>query len=88
MITYIYETLPRPGKKVRRFELRQSIKDAPLTKHPETGEPIRRCLVLGADPFVRAATIERPEPRSASRARREADHHHDHDPHGHDDHHH
>jgi hypothetical protein len=83
MITYIYETLPRPGKTVRRYELRQSIKDAPLTKHPETGEPIRRCVVLGADPFVRAATLERPEPKAA-RARREAEHdhhHHDHDHH-------
>jgi hypothetical protein len=82
MITYLYETLPRAGKPVRRFELRQSIKDAALTKHPETGEPIRRCLVLGPDPFVRAATIERPEPRSASRSRRQPSH----DPHGHDHH--
>lgn len=89
MVTYVYETLPRPGKKVRRFELRQSIKDAPLTRHPETGEPIRRCLVLGPDPFVRAATIERPEPRPAKRSRRTPDHdHHAHDHHGHDHHHH
>ena len=86
MITYIYETVPKPGKKARRFELRQSIKDAPLTKHPETGEAIRRCLVLGPDPFVRAATIERPEPRSARRSPRSSDHHHDHH-HDHDHHH-
>jgi hypothetical protein len=84
MITYVYETLPRPGKPVRRFELRQSIKDAPLTKHPETGEAIRRCVVLSGDPFVRAATIERPEPRPAKRSRRQASHdHHDHDHHHH-----
>jgi hypothetical protein len=88
MITYVYETLPQPGKKVRRFELLQSIKDAPLTKHPETGEPIRRCVVLASDdPFVRAATIERPEPRSARRSKRSSDHdHHDHH-HDHDHHH-
>ena len=85
MLTYVYETLPRPGKTVRRYEIQQSIKDAPLTKHPTTGEPIRRCVVLGADPFVRAATIERPEPRPAKSSRRQADHHHDHH---HDDHHH
>jgi hypothetical protein len=85
MITYVYETVPRPGKRARRYEILQSIKDAPLTKHPETGEAIRRCLVLGPDPFVRAATIERPEPRSARRAKRQAEHdHHDH----HDHHHH
>jgi hypothetical protein len=85
MLTYVYETLPRAGKAVRRYELRQSIKDAPLTKHPTTGEPIRRCIVLSSDPFVRAATIERPEPRSAKRARRQEhhDHHHDHDHHHH-----
>jgi hypothetical protein len=83
MVTYVYETLPRAGKTVRRYEIQQSIKDAPLTKHPTTGEPIRRCIVLGpADPFVRAATLERPAPRSAKREREHHDHHH------HDDHHH
>lgn len=85
MVTYVYETLPRAGKPTRRYEIRQSIKDSPLTKHPETGEAIRRCVVLGPDPFVRAATIERPEPRSTKRPRRQADHdhhhHHDHDHH-------
>ena len=64
MLTYVYETLPRAGKAVRRYEIQQSIKDAPLKKHPTTREPIRRCIVLSTDPFVRAATIERPEPRS------------------------
>ncbi|MBL9190216.1 MAG: hypothetical protein JNK23_22230 [Opitutaceae bacterium] len=87
MLTYVYETLPRAGKKMRRYEIQQSIKDAPLKKHPETGEPIRRCVVLGADPFVRAATIERPEPRSTKRSRKQdehhAHHHHDHDHHHH-----
>jgi predicted nucleic acid-binding Zn ribbon protein len=47
MTTYVYETLPaKSGEKPRYFELRQSMKDAPLTKHPETGESIRR-VVLG-----------------------------------------
>lgn len=83
MVTYVYENLPRPGKAARRYEIQQSIKDAPLTKHPETGEPIRRKIVLSADPFVRAATIERPAPRPEKRSRRQADHHHDHDHHDH-----
>lgn len=83
MVTYVYETLPRAGKPAKRYEIVQSIKDAPLTKHPATGEPIRRCIVLSPDPFVRAATIERPEPRPVKRPRG-----HDHHDHHHDDHHH
>ena len=84
MLTYVYETLPRAGKAVRRYELRQSIKDAPLTKHPETGEKIRRCIALNRDLFVREATREIPEPRSTSRSRRQShDDHHDHDHHHH-----
>lgn len=47
MTTYVYETIPaKPGGKPRYFEIKQSMKDAPLTQHPETGEPIRR-VVLG-----------------------------------------
>ncbi len=47
MTTYVYETLPlMPGEKPRYFEFKQSLNDAPLTKHPETGETIRR-VVLG-----------------------------------------
>jgi hypothetical protein len=86
MITYVYETLPRAGQKVRRFELSQSIKEAPLTRHPETGEKIRRCLVLGPDPFVRAATLERRQPQSVKRPKRQETH--DHHGHDHDHHHH
>jgi predicted nucleic acid-binding Zn ribbon protein len=44
MATYVYETLNKP---VRRFELQQSMKDAPFTKHPETGVPIRRVITGG-----------------------------------------
>ena len=46
MPTYIYETT-NPKKPVRRFELRQSMKDAPLTADPETGEPVRRVISGG-----------------------------------------
>ena len=48
MATYVYETIPaKAGGEVRRYEIHQSMKDAALTKHPETGEPIRRVLVGG-----------------------------------------
>lgn len=47
MTTYVYEAIPsKPGAKPKYFEIKQSMNDAPLTKHPETGEPIRR-VVLG-----------------------------------------
>ncbi len=47
MTTYVYETIPqKAGEKPRYHEIKQSMSDAPLTKHPETGEPIRR-VVLG-----------------------------------------
>lgn len=47
MTAYVYETIPaKPGEKPSGFEFKQSMKDEPFTKHPETGEPIRR-VVLG-----------------------------------------
>ena len=52
MTTYIYETIPTiPGAEPKRFELRQSMSDAPLTRHPETGEPVRR-VISGGFGFV------------------------------------
>jgi predicted nucleic acid-binding Zn ribbon protein len=46
MATYLYETAD-PKKPIRQFEIKQSMKDAPLTRHPETGEPIRRVITGG-----------------------------------------
>jgi predicted nucleic acid-binding Zn ribbon protein len=47
MTTYVYETIPtKPGEKPRHFEIKQNMNAKPLTKHPESGEPIRR-VVLG-----------------------------------------
>jgi hypothetical protein len=48
MTTYVYETIPRkPGEQPKYYEIRQSMKDAPLERHPETGEPIRRVMQGG-----------------------------------------
>jgi hypothetical protein len=48
MATYIYETItPVEGEAPRRFELVQSMKDAPLVQHPATGEPIKRVITGG-----------------------------------------
>jgi hypothetical protein len=48
MTTCVYETIPRKaGEKPRYFEIKQSTNAAPLTKHPDTGEPIRRVVMGG-----------------------------------------
>jgi len=48
MTTYVYETIPqKPGAKPRRFELQQSMHEAPLVTDPTTGEPVRRVIAGG-----------------------------------------
>lgn len=48
MITYVYETIPsKEGEQPKVYEIKQSMKDAPLSHHPETGEPIRRVITGG-----------------------------------------
>jgi predicted nucleic acid-binding Zn ribbon protein len=42
MPTYLYETLPpTPDLPARRFEMKQSMRDAALTHDPETGHRVR-----------------------------------------------
>lgn len=48
MATYVYETVPQdPSVTPRRFEVVQSMKDRPLTRHPDTGEAVRRVITGG-----------------------------------------
>ncbi|SKA76858.1 Predicted nucleic acid-binding protein, contains Zn-ribbon domain [Prosthecobacter debontii] len=48
MPTYVYETIPQfEGDQPKRFEMRQSMKDAPLTQHPDSGQPVRRVPIGG-----------------------------------------
>ncbi|HLP01031.1 MAG TPA: zinc ribbon domain-containing protein [Opitutaceae bacterium] len=48
MPTYVYETIPQnPGDAVTQFEFKQSMRDEPLTKHPDTGAPVRRIISGG-----------------------------------------
>jgi hypothetical protein len=45
---YLYETIPTvEGEAIRRYEIKQSIHDPAFTRHPETGESIRRVIVGG-----------------------------------------
>lgn len=48
MPIYVYETVSEtPGTKTRRFEMKQSMNDRPLTHDPETGLPVRRLISGG-----------------------------------------
>ena len=48
MAIYVYQTVPATeGEPVSTYEIRQSMKDAALTEHPETKEPIRRVITGG-----------------------------------------
>ena len=63
MPTYIYETLAEPPE---RFEVRQSMRDAALTRHPETGAPVRRVISGGYGILQKAATAPCGQPRQAA----------------------
>jgi hypothetical protein len=65
MPTYVYETRPTDGAPIRTFEVQQRMSDAPLTRHPETGEPCERVL---SAPFLggfASGAAEREAPRMA-----------------------
>lgn len=48
MATYIYETIPQfEGEEAEYFEVKQSMKDAPLQRHPDSGKPVRRVISGG-----------------------------------------
>ena len=42
MPMYVYEVVLPDGSGGEQFEVMQKMADEPLTKHPETGEPVRR----------------------------------------------
>jgi predicted nucleic acid-binding Zn ribbon protein len=66
MTTYVYETIPqKAGDKPRYLEIKQSMSEAPLTKHPETGEPIRR-VVLGGFGVLSSGKASQAAPASSS----------------------
>ena len=48
MPTYEYETIPESdSEQPTRFDIWQRMADEPLTKHPETGQPVRRIISGG-----------------------------------------
>ena len=46
MPIYVYEVIQASGEDGETFEVLQGMKDPPLTQHPETGQPVRRCISL------------------------------------------
>ena len=54
MPLYVYEVVLPDGSGGEQFEVLQSMSEAALTTHPETGEPVRR--VFGAPNAPRAWT--------------------------------
>ena len=67
MAIYIYERVtPKKTAPNEIFEIRQSMSEAPLTKHPETGEPIRRVITGGLGVMSKggAASAAPASPRS------------------------
>src|ERR1700757_3648771 len=73
MATYIYETVPdSPDLPIRRFEVKQSMKESPLTHDPETGQRVRRVIAGGMGIIMAGARAPRASspPRSGCGAGR------------------
>jgi predicted nucleic acid-binding Zn ribbon protein len=65
MATYLYETISnKPGENPESFEIQQSMKDAPLTHHPENGKPVRRVITGGFGYAAKAEAVQSPRPSS------------------------
>lgn len=61
MPTYVYQTMPTDGAPAVTFEVRQSMSEAPLTVHPETGEPVRRVISGGRGPLTTGHGVGEPD---------------------------
>jgi predicted nucleic acid-binding Zn ribbon protein len=62
MTTHVYEAIPqKPGEKPEYFELQQSMNEAPLTKHPTTGQPVRRVVPGGYGVLKSGGSAEKPK---------------------------
>lgn len=44
MPIYVYEVITEDGEEGQLFEVVQKMSDPPLTKHPFTGQPVRRVI--------------------------------------------
>lgn len=68
MATYVYETIPQqPDESPQQFELVQSMNDAPLSRHPDTGQPVRR-VVMGGYGLMGRSSNKSPSPAAVAPA--------------------
>lgn len=66
MAIYVYETVPETeGESVQTYEIRQSMKDAALTRHPDTGERIRRVITGGLGIMTSSKGASAPRPSAS-----------------------
>ncbi len=66
MPTYLYETIPASCcEEPKHYEIQQSMNDAPLTHHPETGEPMKR-IILGGYGVIKSGSASEPSGGSCS----------------------
>ena len=64
MAIYVYKTVPAiEGEPVQTYEIRQSMKDAALTEHLETKEPIRRVITGGLGIMTSSKGGSAPQPQ-------------------------
>jgi len=66
MPIYVYETTDGEKPK-RRFEIKQSMKDAPLRVDPETGRPVTRVISGGFGFLEKGAGKSAPAPSGGHR---------------------
>ena len=59
MPIYVYETIPSDDTEPTRFEVMQRMSDPILTKHPETGEPVRKLISAPALALKHSSPHER-----------------------------
>lgn len=59
MPTYLYVVVQADGSDGEPFEVVQKMSDAALTKHPETGEPVRRIPTMPNLPLTHSDAAEK-----------------------------
>ena len=59
MPTYVYAVILEDGSNGEHFEVVQPMSDDALTKHPETGEPVRRAPVAPNLPLSHSDAAEK-----------------------------
>lgn len=70
MPIYVYQVIRPDGSEGECFEVEQPMKDAPLTQHPRTGEPVKRVYQSPnlATKYTPGATKNKLENKNVERA--------------------